>query len=91
MLGNNSNTFYWLSKDQKEIDLLIEEADRLIPIEIKSGQTRNASFFSNLIYWQKLSGQTENLSVIYGGTEDLKTTAGNYIGWKNSAKAFSQD
>ena len=89
--GKNSNTFYWLSKDQKEIDLLIEEADGLIPIEIKSGQTRNASFFSNLIYWQKLSGQTENLSVIYGGTENLKTTAGNYIGWKNSAKALSQD
>ncbi|HNT49346.1 MAG TPA: ATP-binding protein [Cyclobacteriaceae bacterium] len=88
--GKNLNTFYWLSKDQKEIDLLIDQGNKLIPIEIKSGQSRNASFFSNLLYWQKLSGaDSENLNVIYGGTENMRTSTGNYISWKNSSKALA--
>ncbi len=82
--GKKPNTFYWLSKDQKEIDLLIEQADTLVPVEIKSGKTRNASFFTNLQYWQKLSGvASENLHVIYGGDDNLKTAMGNYVSWRN--------
>lgn len=83
--GKIPNTFYWLSKDQKEIDLLIEEGNRLLPIEIKSGKTRNSSFFNNLQYWQKLSGEdSKNLTVIYGGTDNLKTSMGNYVSWRNN-------
>jgi len=87
--GKIPNTFYWLSKDQKEIDLLIEEGNRLLPIEIKSGKTRNASFFNSLQYWQKLSGEdSKNLTVIYGGTDNLNTSMGNYVSWRNSNEIF---
>jgi hypothetical protein len=44
----------------------------------------NDNYFTNLKYWQKLSGeQAENLNVIYGGDTDLKTSNGNYISWKS--------
>lgn len=82
--GKSPNTFFWLSKDQKEIDLIIDQGNKLTPIEIKSGKTRNASFFQNLNYWKKLSGDSpQNMHVIYGGNENLKTSMGNYVSWRN--------
>jgi len=82
--GKNPNCFFWRSKDHKEIDLVLEKGGNLIPIEIKSGKTRNNSFFDTLLYWKKLTGaDSENFSVIYGGEEDVKTSFGNYISWRN--------
>jgi hypothetical protein len=47
----------------------------------------NDNYFTNLRYWQKLSGETsENLNVIYGGDKDLKTSSGKYISWKSIQK-----
>ncbi len=44
----------------------------------------NDSYFSNLKYWQKITGEeTKNLNVIYGGDTNLKTSIGNYISWKS--------
>jgi hypothetical protein len=83
--GKTPHVFYWLSKDRKEIDLLIEHDSQLVPIEIKSGKTRNSSYFSNLQYWQHLSNEAvDNLIVVYGGDDDLKTQLGNYVGWRNT-------
>jgi hypothetical protein len=57
----------------------------LVPIEIKSGKTRNSSYFSNLQYWQQLTDEVaDNLTVVYGGDDDLKTQLGNYVGWRNT-------
>lgn len=82
-IGRNPNGFFWQSKDRKEIDLLLER-DKLLPIEIKSGKTRNSNFFDNLRYWQKLSAGSESEGiVIYGGEENMKTSDGAYIGWRN--------
>jgi hypothetical protein len=40
------------------------------------------NYFSNLKYWQKLSGdETSNLNVIYGGEQSFNTSYGNYISW----------
>ena len=46
----------------------IENGEKLLPIEIKSGQTVASSMFSGLDYWQKLS-QCEGGMLIYGGEE----------------------
>lgn len=86
--GKNSNLFYWQSKDKKEIDLLVDQAGKLVPFEVKSSMTRTDSLFQNLWYWKKLSDAPyDDLSVIYGGKEDFKTSKGNYISW-NSLKTF---
>jgi hypothetical protein len=46
--------------------------------------TMNDSFFANLKYWQKLTGEESNrLNVIYGGDIDLGTSNGNYIAWRS--------
>jgi hypothetical protein len=43
----------------------------------------NDNYFTNLKYWQKLSGEKPgNLNVIYGGDTSLRTSSGNFISWK---------
>lgn len=82
--GVNPRFYFWQNKTKQEIDLIIDTPEGAVPYEIKSGMTMNDNYFTNLKYWQKLSGeQAKNLNVIYGGDTDLKTSNGNYISWKS--------
>jgi predicted AAA+ superfamily ATPase len=85
--GRVSHFYFWQNKEKKEIDLIIDKGDRLIPIEIKSSKTRQPHLLENLLYWKKLTGeQGINLDVIYGGDDDFKTSEGNFISWRNLKK-----
>jgi len=69
------NLFYWRDKTGHEIDLIIENANKLLQIEIKSGKTVNTDFFKNLIYWNNLSGAKKSL-LLYSGNENQKRSNG---------------
>ncbi|MEA1897343.1 MAG: DUF4143 domain-containing protein, partial [Bacteroidota bacterium] len=85
--GIDPRFYFWQNKTKQEIDLIIDRPDGPLPYEIKSGMTMNDNYFTNLKYWQKLSGEkAENLNVIYGGDTDLNTSSGNYISWKSIQK-----
>jgi hypothetical protein len=87
--GQTPHMYFWQNKTKQEIDLIVQTANQHTPFEIKSGMTMSESYFSNLKYWQKLTGEdSENLNVIYGGDTDFKTSAGNFISWKNIATKF---
>jgi hypothetical protein len=63
---------------------LLVEADKLIPVEIKSGKTMDNSFFENLKYWYKLGDNPDTQGyVVYGGEKSLKTSTGSFISWRN--------
>jgi len=80
--GLRSNCFFWRDNKGIEIDCIIENGDRLSPIEIKSGNTFNQDFFKHLNYWNKLSGnKTENAYVIYGGDLSRDTKDGKLLSW----------
>ena len=82
--GENHRFFFWQNKTKQEIDLIIDNPKGPIPYEIKSGMTMHDSFFGNLKYWQKISGEeSENLNIIYGGETNLKTSNGNFISWRS--------
>jgi hypothetical protein len=51
-----------------EIDLVVEKAQKLFPVEIKSGKTITNDFFKGLKFWQKISGDPGG-AVIYAGDE----------------------
>jgi hypothetical protein len=76
-VGKEKNLFFWRDNTGHEIDLIISEPDRKIPIEIKSEQTVSSDFFKGIQYWNKLS-QTKGGYIIYGGTE--KQERSNRIG-----------
>ncbi len=81
--GKRSNLYFWQSKDKKEVDLIVDEENRLRPFEIKSSMTKMEGLLQNLRYWKKLTGDSDNnLNLIYGGTEDFKTSKGNFVSWK---------
>ena len=59
--------YYWRDSQGHEVDLLIEDGEKLYPIEIKSGQTVSGNMMSALDYWCKLDG-TDTGMLIYGGS-----------------------
>jgi len=79
--GQKSNLFYW--KDTAcEIDVLIERANTLEPIEIKSGQTITPEYFKGIQYWVKLSGQAGG-TVLYGGESPQYRSDGiSVLSWR---------
>lgn len=66
--GKRNNLFFWRDNVGTEIDLLIEHTDRLLPVEIKSGQTITDEYFKSLTTWLKISGIDAGY-VIYAGNQ----------------------
>ncbi|MBR7145204.1 MAG: ATP-binding protein [Lentisphaeria bacterium] len=73
--------YFWRDSQGHEVDLLIENGEKLLPIEIKSGQTVASSMFSGLNYWQKLS-QCNDGMLIYGGTDSYTRNGIKVRSWK---------
>ncbi len=59
--GFPANLYFWRDNVGLEVDLLLEEAAGLRPVEIKSGATVTEEFFKGLRKWQALAG-SEGLS-----------------------------
>jgi len=82
--GTTPSLYFWRDKSGKEIDLLLDNGDKLIPVEIKAAKTYSGDFFKNIIYWNKLSeGEASNSFVIYAGDQNLELPGGRLIGWKD--------
>lgn len=66
--GKKSNLFYWRNNTGLEVDVIAEQADKLLPIEIKSGATLTTDWFKGINQWLTLAGtDAVNPSLIYGG------------------------
>lgn len=77
------NLFYWRDKTGHEIDVIIDEAGKLLPIEIKSAKTYNDGFIKNLSYWITLSGEKKSF-LLYAGNVSQKRANGLSIStWKS--------
>ena len=82
-----SNLYFWRDNHGKEIDCIIEKANTLTPIEIKSSSTYQKEHFKNMNYWNKLAkNSNENSYLVYAGNEDDTLPYGNLISWKNLEK-----
>ena len=64
--GKSNTLYFWRDNTGNEIDLLVKQENRRIPVEIKSGQTISDIFFKGILYWHKLT-HTEGGFLIYGG------------------------
>lgn len=77
------NLYYWRDKTGHEIDVIIDNGGKLLPIEIKSGKTLNSEFFKNIEYWSKLSGAEKSV-LLYAGEQNQKRSTGKEIlNWRN--------
>ncbi len=77
------NLYYWRDKTGHEIDLIIDNGAKLLPIEIKSGKTIHDDFLKNINYWSKLS-KVKNSILLYAGKETQNRSNGTKaINWRS--------
>lgn len=77
------NLFYWRDKTGHEIDIIIDNSGKLLPIEIKSGKTINTEFFKNMDYWSDLSKVKKSM-VLYAGSQNQKRSNGREtLNWRS--------
>jgi|Deesub1362A_J573_1020465.scaffolds.fasta_scaffold00487_21 hypothetical protein len=80
--GEQPSLYFWRDASGHEVDIIIDLGQELIPVETKSAQTTASDFFSNLIYWRKLSGdETAPAALIYGGDLSFKRSGAVVYPW----------
>lgn len=66
--ARHNKIYFYRDSNNNEVDLIIEDGPQYIPIEIKSAQTINGSFFKGLHVFKKLSQvPTAHASIVYDG------------------------
>lgn len=83
--------YFWQTVKGHEIDCIIDEGLRLIPIEIKSGQTIQSNFFDNFAKWNELSTTEGNAYLVYGGNEKQTRTIANVVSWNSAGDIVDQE
>ncbi|ARS39431.1 AAA family ATPase [Sphingobacteriaceae bacterium GW460-11-11-14-LB5] len=82
-LGLPDNLYFWRDNVGNEIDVLIDEAGTLYPIEIKAGKTINTDYFKGINFWNKLTSGTGG-TIIYAGSESqMRSTNINIYPWNS--------
>lgn len=82
--GERRQPYFWQDAQGKEIDCLLTDGDKVVAVEIKSGKTMSENYFENLEYWYKLAKVSrEQIYVVYGGDQSLKTSAGSLVSWRD--------
>ncbi|MCZ4222850.1 ATP-binding protein [Pedobacter sp. SJ11] len=83
-LGLSDNIFFWRDNVGNEIDILIDDAGQLTPIEIKAGKTINNDYFKGITFWNKLTNSTGG-QIIYAGSEkQLRSNNITISSWNNT-------
>jgi predicted AAA+ superfamily ATPase len=81
--GTSPSLYFWRDKVGHEIDCIIDQGNKRIPIEIKSGRTVNIHFFKELEYWNELSQNTKDGYIIYAGQEKQASFHPNVVSWQS--------
>ena len=80
------NLYFWRDSNGLEVDLLIEQGGRIMPVEIKSGKTVAHDFFTGLEKWTALAGDLAMTpTLVYGGTEGYTHRGIRVMGWRDAA------
>jgi uncharacterized protein len=67
--------------NQNEIDLIIEIAGKVIPLEIKASQTMSSNYFEMLTWFQEQTHNKQEAVVVYGGIENQTRAKGKVVSW----------
>ena len=74
--------YYWRDQTGHEIDLIIEEGDKLFAIAIKSGQPVSLDMFDTLRWWSTHTGNPlETTMLVYGGNQTSTGTGIHVRPW----------
>lgn len=80
--GLRPSLSFFRDSNQKEIDLIIELGNKIVPIEIKASQMISSSFFDTLTWFKETTNSQEPPVVIYGGDQNQTRAQGKVVSWK---------
>lgn len=76
--------YFWRDQTGNEIDCIIDQGSKVVPVEIKSSKTVISSFFKELRNWKELTGKQNSESyVIYSGSENQNWPDGKVVSWQS--------
>lgn len=75
------NLYFWRDNTGHEIDIIIDNLDKLYPVEIKSGKTITDKFFEGIQWWFKISGEKKGAIVYSGETYQKRSNNIKIIPW----------
>ena len=80
----SSNLYFWRDNTGNEVDILADQGLTLVPIEIKSGQTISADYFTGLQKWRSWAGtEAGKPYLIYGGDESQERREAQVVSWRD--------
>ncbi len=83
--GLASNLYFWRNNTGDEVDVIIEQGEKRLPIEIKSGQTFNADFLVGINKWMKIAGDVASTpQLVYGGDENMTRNGVEVRSWRRT-------
>jgi predicted AAA+ superfamily ATPase len=77
---------FFRDSNQHEIDLILESVGKVIPIEIKSSEVIQKTFFDTARWFADQVSDAESPLVIYGGKETQRRSLGTALPWTNTRK-----
>jgi uncharacterized protein len=81
--GRQPSMYFWRNNTGIEVDLVLEDADDLYAVEIKSGSTMKDDYLGGLTRFSSYSGTPPERSfVVYGGETSHTRTHGRVLGWR---------
>jgi len=73
---------FWRDRSGNEVDVLIEEGNKLAPVEIKAGQTVASDYFRGLERWKGLAKGTWGKAwLLYGGAKRQTRLGFSVVSW----------
>ena len=78
-----SNLYFWRDRTGHEIDIVVDKAGRLIPIEVKAGQTVTSDYFRGMMQWLQIAGDAAGQPwLIYAGDTPQTRQGVKVIPWR---------
>lgn len=81
------NLFFWRDSTGNEVDVLLDQGERILPVEIKSGRTVTPDYFGALAKWCALAGESaQGAIVVYAGDAEQRRRDARVIPWRGIAE-----
>ena len=85
--GRKPNLYFFRDRSGFELDLIVDEGQRLDAVEIKSGKTVTGEFFQELNRWKDIAGDLAGKTwLIYGGEEKHLRQGHHVLPWDQSSE-----
>jgi len=82
--GEMTTLYFWQDAKRHEVDFILDRGKKMVPIEVKSGETLSSDSFRGLQYWRNLAGgKADQSMLIYGGKDSYIRQGVKVLSWQN--------